>query len=125
MPSSGSKSGEIAPTACEKHMTNRGKFTEHGTADGQTIAIPFQGMDVELPIASVQKSVKSGNAVMFHEDGGEMKNRQTGNTIRIHGIEGVYYIKMEVSDVPDAQPTACDNKCCAMQKPEEFPRRRR
>ena len=54
VPSSGSKSGEIATTACGKQLTNRGKCTVHGTADGQIIAIPFQDMDVELPIASIQ-----------------------------------------------------------------------
>ena len=48
------------------------------------IAIAFQDMDVELPIVSVQQCVKSGNTVMFHEYGGEMKDRQTGKTIRIH-----------------------------------------
>ena len=55
VPGSGSKSGESATTACGKQLTNRGTCTVHGTADGQTIAIPFQDMDVELPIASVQK----------------------------------------------------------------------
>ena len=62
---------------------------------------------------------------MFHEDCGEMNNWQTGNTVRIHTVEGVYYIKMKVGDVPGDQPTACDNKRCAVQKPEVFPRRGR
>ena len=75
------------------------------------IAIPFQDMDVELPIASVQKCVKSESTAMFHEDGGEMKNRQTGKTIRIHKTEGVHYIKLKVGDVPNDQPTTCEIKC--------------
>ena len=112
VPSPGSKSGETATTACGKQLTNQGTCTVHGTADGQTIAIPFQDMDVELT---------AGNTVMFHEDGGDMRNRQSGKTIRIYEIEGVYYIKMKVGDLPNDQPTACDNKMCAMQTPKDFP----
>ena len=72
VPSSGSNSGEIATTACGQQLTNRGKCTVHGTADGQTIAIPFQDMDVELPIASIPNCVSTGNTVVIHEDGGEI-----------------------------------------------------
>ena len=53
------------------------------------------------------------------------KNRQSGKTISVYEDEGVYYIKMKVGDVPDDQPTACDNKVCSMEKPEDFPRRGR
>ena len=42
VPSSGSKSGETATTACGKQSTSCGKCTVHGTADKQTNAIPFQ-----------------------------------------------------------------------------------
>ena len=58
---------------------------------------------------------------MFHEDGGEMKtNTQAGNTSCIYEIEGVHYIKIKVGDVPDDQPTTCDNKLCAVQTPEDL-----
>ena len=64
---------ETTTAACKTQLTNRGKCTVHGTADGQNIAIPFQDTDVELPIASVQTQIcKSGNTVMSHEDGGKM-----------------------------------------------------
>ena len=77
VPSSGTKSGETATTASGKQLTNRGKCTVHGTVDGQKHRNPFQDMDVELPLASVQKCVKSGNTVMLRENGGDMKqNRQ-------------------------------------------------
>ena len=46
VPSSGSKSVETATTASGKQLNNLGKCTVHGTVDGQTIAIPFQDMDV-------------------------------------------------------------------------------
>ena len=52
-----------------------------------------------------------------------MKNRQTDETMRIHEIEGVYYMKMKVGDVPNGQPTTRENIICAMKKPEDFPRR--
>ena len=55
-----------------------------------------------------------------------MKKGQTSKTIRFHAIEGVYYIKTKVDDVPNDQPTACEHPSCAMKKkPEDFPRRGR
>ena len=115
VPSSGSISGETATTACGKQLVNRGKCTVHGTTDGQKNSIPFQDMDVELPIISVQKCVKSGHSVTFHEDGGEMKNRSTGKLVKIHEIDGVYYIKMKIDDVPHDQRKSSIDKTCNVQ----------
>ena len=72
-----------------------------GTADSQNITVPFQDMDVELPIISVRKCVKSGKDVRFYEGGGELRDRRTGKTIHIHELDGTYFIRMKV-ELPDA-----------------------
>jgi hypothetical protein len=98
VPSTGSVSGETATTARGKKLVNRGKCRIRGSADGQALAIPFQDMDVELPIVSVRKCVKSGKDVNFFEGGGELKDRATGKTIKIHEIDGTYFMRLKVDD---------------------------
>ena len=80
----------------------------HGVVDGHDISAPFQDMDVELPILSVQKCVRAGNDVSFTEDGGEMRNRRTGKVIQIHQVDGVYFVKMKVKPPPTDQARAED-----------------
>ena len=100
IPSRGSMNGETATTACGKSLRNNGKCIISGMSDSQKIRIPFQDMDVELPIISVRKCVKSGKDVRFFEEGGELRDRNTGKTIKIFEIDGTYFIKMKV-DLPD------------------------
>ena len=90
--------GETATTACGGVLVNRGKCVVSGTANGQKVSIPFQDMDVELPIVSVRKCVKSEKYVRFNEEGGEMKDRATGKTIQIYNLEGTYYMNLKVGD---------------------------
>ena len=101
VPSSGSINGETATTACGKKLVNRGKCLIKGKSDGQNIAIPFQDMDVELPIVSVRKCVKSGNDVSFFEGGGELRDRASDKTIRIYELEGTYVMKLKVDGPED------------------------
>ena len=100
VPSRGSLKGETATTACGKALRNNGKCVISGTSDSQNITVPFQDMDVELPIISVRKCVKSGKDVRFFEGGGELRDRSSGKTIRIFEIDGTYFIKLKV-DLPD------------------------
>ena len=108
VPSKGSKTGETATTASGHKIKNRGKCMIHGVMDGHDISAPFQDMDVELPILSVQKCVRAGNDVSFTEDGGEMRNRRTGKVIQIHQVDGVYFVKMKVKPPPTDQARAED-----------------
>ena len=55
-------------------------------------------MDVELPIVSVRKCVKSGKDVSFFNGGGELKDRASGKTIRIYELGGTYFMKLQVDD---------------------------
>ena len=103
VPSSGSMNGDMATTACGKKLVNRGKCRIKGSSDSQELEIPFQDMDVALPIISVRKCVKSGKDVRFFEGGGELKDRATGKTIRIYEIDGTYFMKLKVHD-PEPEP---------------------
>ena len=96
IPSKGSLRGETATTACGGILVNRGKVVVHGSSDGQEVSIPFQDMDVELPIVSVRKCVKAGKDVRFYEGGGQLKDRKTGKTIQIYELDGTYYMKLKV-----------------------------
>ena len=89
-------------------MKNRGKCVISGVADGQKVSIPFQDMDVELPILSVRQSVKSGQRVCFFEGGGELKDTSTGKIIRIHEIEETYFMKLQVNPPGDEQVFIAD-----------------
>ena len=108
VPSSGSRRGDVATTACGAQMKNRGKCVISGVADGQKVSIPFQDMDVELPILSVRQSVKSGQRVSFFEGGGELKDTNTGKCIQIHEIEDTYFMKLKVSPPSDEQLSLAD-----------------
>ena len=98
IPSSGSLRGETATTACGRTLKNHGKCIISGTSDSQRITVPFQDMDVELPIISVRKCVTSGKDVRFFENGSELRDRRTGKTIRIFKIDGTYFIKFKVDE---------------------------
>ena len=79
VPSKGSLRGETATTAGGGTLVNRGKCTIHGSFDGQFVEIPFQDMDVELAMASIQTCVKPGRTVTFHENGGKSKSTNRRN----------------------------------------------
>ena len=42
--------------------------------------------------------MKSGKDVNFFEGGGELKDRATGRTIKIHEIDGTYFMRLKVDD---------------------------
>ena len=89
-------------------MKNRGKCVISGVADGQKVSIPFEDMDVELPILSVRQSVRSGQNVSFFKGGGELRDTTTDETIRIHEIEETYFMKLKVSPPSDEQLSLAD-----------------
>ena len=98
----------LRPPPVVRTLKNRGKCVISGVADGQKVSIPFQDMDVELPILSVRQSVKSGQRVSFFEGGGELKDTTTGKTIQIHEIEETYFMKLKVSPPSDEQLSIAD-----------------
>ena len=53
-------------------------------------------MQVDVPIASVRRSVKSGNGVAFYAGGGCIVNRESKENIKFVELGGVYFLKVRV-----------------------------
>ena len=103
LPSRGSLVGETATTACGVELKNHGKCVVHGQAGDQEISIPFQHMDVELPILSARKCCKTGKRVVLEDGGGLLQDFKSGKSVKICEIGGVYYLKFKVNLPPDGQ----------------------
>ena len=50
-----------------------------------------------MPIASVRQIIKKGNELDITPNGGTIRTRKTGETIRLHKRDGVYIFKMSFS----------------------------
>jgi hypothetical protein len=55
-------------------------------------------METDLPILSVRKMVKQDNTVRFKNGGGTIRNRKTGRIVHFYEHEGVYFIKLKLTD---------------------------
>jgi hypothetical protein len=53
-------------------------------------------MKVKVPILSVRKLVRDQHSVRFQDDGGYIKNLQTGDKIPFFEHMGVYYLIMKI-----------------------------
>ena len=56
-----------------------------------------------MPIASMRQTIKKGNDLYITPSGGTIRNRKTGDTIRLHERGGVYFFKMNFLP-PHLQP---------------------
>ena len=52
--------------------------------DGKRHAITLKDMDVSMPIASMQRTIKCGKRDVTEEDGGTITNKLTGKQIMLH-----------------------------------------
>ena len=68
--------GAFANTANGEKLYYEGEFTVDGDCDGVPLNLNFTNMQVDVPIASVRRFVKSGNDVDFYEGGGCIVNRE-------------------------------------------------
>ena len=98
MQAEASKNGDSAVTACGKKLLNKGRCVVHASAQGTDINMAFKDMETEVPILSVRKMVKKGNDVKFQKGGGTITNRTTGRVLRFYEYDGVYFLKIEVTD---------------------------
>ena len=57
---------------------------------GIDVPIAFSNMKVDVPMLSVRRMVKLGNDVVFTESGGTIKNRVTGQTLKLIEADGTY-----------------------------------
>ena len=77
---------------------NKGRVVVKATADGHDFSHAFKDMETELPILSVRKIVRNNNDVLFRQGGGIIKGRANGQTIQFYEFQGVYFVKLKVSD---------------------------
>ena len=96
----GQKNGEFAHTANGERLYNEGEFEVSGECDGILMGLNLMNMQVEIPLASVRRSVASGNDVSFYEGGGCIRNRKSGATAKFLEMGGVYSLKLKLK-----QPT--------------------
>ena len=88
------KKGRGAETASGDHVEIRGTISLAGHVDGHEHVVPFNDMKISMPIASMQQTIKKGNDLSITPDGGTIRNRKTGKTIKLHERGGVYFFKM-------------------------------
>ena len=93
--------GDTATTAGGHKLVNKGRCMIHSTAQDIPFPVAFKDMETELPILSVRKMVKRNNDVRFRRGGGSIHNRATGKSINFHEHEGVYFLKLKISDPKD------------------------
>ena len=62
--------GAFANTAIGEKLYYEGEFTDDGNCDGVPLSLNLSNMQVDVPIASVRRFVKSGNDVALYEGGG-------------------------------------------------------
>ena len=104
-----SRGGDYATTAGGQKLMNKGRCVVQATAGGLDFSPAFKDMETELPILSVRKIVRQQNDVQFGRQGGTIKNRKSGRTIKFHEYQGVYFLKLKVRnpdlmDVDDSIP---------------------
>ena len=93
--------GEIATTAGGHELKNEGRVRVEATVNGESFPIPFQNMQVDVPILSVRKYVRNGWKFGFDEEGGYMKNKLNSKTFKFIEADGAYWIKMKIQ-TPDS-----------------------
>ena len=85
-----------AETACGGSVQIEGEIDLTGIIDGEKHAIPFKDMKVSTPIASMIKTVKSGNELVINEEGGAITNKNTGKIVRLVERQGVYFFRISL-----------------------------
>ena len=101
IPSRAQTLGEIATTAGGHELKNEGRVRVEATVNGESFPIPFQNMQVDVPILSVRKYVRNGWKFGFDEEGGYMKNKLNSKTFKFIEADGAYWIKMKIQ-TPDS-----------------------
>ena len=86
----------FAHTSNGEKLYYEGEFTVDGDCNGVPLSLNFTNMQVEVPIASVRKFVKSGNDVAFYEGGGCIVNRESKDKVKFVELGGVYFPKVRV-----------------------------
>ena len=94
-----------ATTACGGVVSNNGKVTVAASVKdrrGETMdfPIPFNNMEVQIPILSLRNTMKRGHTARLNQRGGYIKNLMNGQRAPVYEREGVYYLKVKIRAPP-------------------------
>ena len=96
--------GETATTAGGHELVNKGRCRIEATVDGVAFPVPFQNMEVDVPILSVRKYMQNGYDFHFTEDGGHMVCRLNNKVFKFIEADGAFWIKLKVQQPPNELP---------------------
>ena len=94
--SAGQRKGEFANTASGERLSSEGEFDVSGECDVITMGLNFTMMKVDIPVASARRFVASGDDVPFYEGGCCIRHRQSGATVKLLEMGGVYFLELNV-----------------------------
>ena len=74
-----------------------------GQVQDQAFPVAFKEMEVELLILSARKIVKKKKKkdVRFTQQGGTIRNKDTGQTVMFYEHNGIYFLKLKTSGPND------------------------
>ena len=87
-----------AETACGGILDILGTVNVEAEVDGHKVQVKFNHMNVNSPILSVRRLVKDGHEVYIGKGGGFVKHIESGRRLTFFEHQGVYYMKMKVSE---------------------------
>ena len=87
-----------AETACGGILDILGTVDVDANVDGHKVGIRFNHMNVNSPILSVRRLVKDGHEVYIGKGGGFVRHIESGRRLTFFEHQGVYYMKMKVSE---------------------------
>ena len=86
-------------------IVNHGQMNVAFTSDeGAKCGLRWQIADVERPLIAVSYLTAARNEVIFEKDGGWVKHKETGRSIRIQRKGGVYVMRMWVPQKSETSP---------------------
>ena len=89
------KRGKGAESASGDCIPIDGTIDLAGHIDGDLHHVVFNDMKVSMPTASMRQCIKKGNDLHISPEGGTIRNRKSGRTLRLHERGGVYFFKMK------------------------------
>ena len=93
--------GPRLTTASGADLPSDGQMTiQSTTGEGHAMTTVFQDADVEMPILSgalLSNIGRSGSDISFHQNGGAITNKHSGQVSKFVKRQGVYFIQLKVS----------------------------
>ena len=91
-------------------LSNKWKFTVSATAGGQQVEIPFNNMNVQLPILSVREVMGKESFVMIDDDTGIVSNKRIKPSINFIVRDGLWFMELNVRKPEGSQTSKSISK---------------